>query len=346
MVPPMTAEAPPFWWHERDWRTYLLYPASAIYGAIAGSRMDMADPPRMDIPILCVGNLTVGGAGKTPVAIALAKTARSMGFSPGFLSRGYGGGLGHPRLVNTDEDTSWHSGDEPLLLAKHAPTAVAANRKAGIELLMGEGCDFAVMDDGFQSARLKFDFALIVVDTLRGIGNGHVIPGGPLRAPLKVQLRHASAVVTMGTGDAAEIVIRRAAQAGKPLYSARTRVINPKRFSGSRYLAFAGIGYPEKFFDTVRALGGELVRTREYGDHHAYSSEDIHELTSIAESEGLQLITTEKDAVRFVNGNSAAVEFLSNLNVVKIEARFDPESVAERIVAETSENFKRNRYSS
>ena len=340
----MTAEAPPFWWHERDWRSYLLYPASAVYGAIAGSRMDMAEPPRMDIPVLCVGDLTVGGAGKTPVAIALAKTARRAGYSPGFLSRGYGGGVSHPRLVDTAKDTAWHSGDEPLLLAAHAPTAVTANRKAGIDLLMGQGCDFAIMDDGFQSARIKIDFALIVVDSNRGIGNGHVIPGGPLRAPLKVQLRHASAILTMGSGDAAEKVIRNAAQAGKPLYSARTRVINPKKYSGGRYFAFAGIGNPGKFFDTVKSLGGQLVQTREFGDHHAYTDEDIRELTSAAEAEDLQLITTEKDAARFVNGNAAAVEFLTTLIVVKIETRFEPESVAERIISETADNFKHSRY--
>ncbi len=340
----MTAEAPPFWWRQRDWRSLLLYPVSLGYGAVAQSRMDMAKPPSASLPVLCVGNLTVGGAGKTPIAIALAKTARKMGYSPGFLTRGYGGGLTHPRLADPRKDTSWHSGDEPMLLAEHAPTAVAANRMTGAGLLTGAGCDFAIMDDGFQSARLQFDFALIVVDAYRGIGNGHVIPGGPLRAPLTVQLRRANAIVTLGEGDAADQVIRRAAKAGKPLFRARTRVINPAKFARRRFLAFAGIGHPQKFFDTLKSTGAEIGATREFGDHHAYSDGDIAELAAEAEAAGLELVTTQKDAVRFVNGNSAATAFLSKLEVLKIEAEFDPADIAAQIVSETVEAFRRRQY--
>lgn len=340
----MTAEAPPFWWRRNDWRAYLLYPVSAIYGAAAAGRMEMSKPPKAEMPVLCVGNLTVGGAGKTPMAIAIAKAARQMGYSPGFLSRGYGGGVTHPRLANPETDTAWHSGDEPMLLATHAPTAVAANRKAGVDLLVGEGCDFAIMDDGFQSARLSFDFALIVVDAHNGIGNGHVIPGGPLRAPLKAQLRRADAVVTVGEGNGADAVVRRAAQAGKPLYAANTRIINARKFAGRRFLAFAGIGHPKKFFDTLRSTGAEIVTTREFGDHHAYSDREIADLTSLAAADHLDLVTTEKDAARFVNGNTAAQEFLSKLDVLKIEAVFSPEKIAQRIIAETADNFRRDRF--
>lgn len=340
----MTAEAPPFWWRQNDWRAYLLYPVSIVYGAVTRSRMEMAKPPKADIPVLCVGNLTVGGAGKTPIAIALAKTARKMGYSPGFLSRGYGGGITHPRLADPKKDTSWHSGDEPMLLAAQAPTAVAVNRKAGLDLLTAEGCDFAIMDDGFQSARLRFDFALIVVDAFRGIGNGHTIPGGPLRAPLKAQLRKASAVVTMGEGDAAVPVIRQASQAGRPLYSAHTRVVNARKFAGRRFLAFAGIGHPQKFFDTLRSVGAEIVAQREFGDHHTFSDGEIAELEAAAAADHLDLVTTEKDAARFINGNTMATEFLSKLEVLKIEAVFEPENIAERIVSETVENFKRDRF--
>lgn len=340
----MTAEAPPFWWRQRDWRAFLLYPVSTVYGAVARSRMEMARPPSAPVPVLCVGNFTVGGAGKTPIAIALAKAAKRMGYSPGFLSRGYGGGITHPRLADPKEDTSWHSGDEPMLLSAHAPTAVAANRKAGVDLLTGKGCDFAIMDDGFQSARLTFDFALMVVDGHRGIGNGHTIPGGPLRAPLTAQLRRASAVVTLGDGNASDTVIRRAAQAGKPLYKARFRTVNAAKFAGRHFLAFAGIGNPQKFFETLRSAGGEVGATREFGDHHAYTDAEIADLVKEAEASGLELVTTQKDAVRFVNGNSVATEFLSKIEVLKIEAEFDPANVAERIVDETIEAFRRRQF--
>lgn len=340
----MTAEAPPFWWRRNDWRAYLLYPVSAIYGAVARSRMDMARPPEVDIPVLCVGNLTVGGTGKTPVAIAMARAAQKLGHKPGFLTRGHGGGLTHPRLADPTKDTAWHSGDEALLLAAHAPTAVATDRKAGADLLVGEGCDFAIMDDGFQSVRLKYDFALIVVDKHRGIGNGHIIPGGPLRAPLKAQIRRASAVVTMGKGNAADPVIRQASRAGKPIHSADVRVVNPRKFAGRRFFAFAGIGNPQKFFDTLKACGGQVVATREFGDHHAYSDAEIAELAKTASNASLEPVTTEKDAARFVNGNTAATKFLSTLEVLKIDAEFDPPEIAERIINETVENFRLRRF--
>ncbi len=304
----------------------------------------MTTPPEAPIPVLCVGNLTVGGAGKTPIAITLAKAAKKLGFSPGFLTRGHGAGLVHPRLADPEHDSAWHAGDEAMLLSRHGPTAVTKNRKAGAKLLVDAGCDFAIMDDGFQSARLRFDLSLIVVDGQRGIGNGHIIPGGPLRAPLRSQLQRADAIVKLGEGNAADIIVRQAARAGKPLYQAVVRTINSKSFADRRFLAFAGIGNPQKFFDTVGSTGAEVAIVREFGDHHSYTDHNIAELTAEAAAAGLDLITTEKDAARFINGNAAAIEFLSKLSVLKIEAEFDPKTVAERLVGETVNIFKRRRF--
>lgn len=340
----MVAEAPPFWWRPRDWRAYLLFPISAAYGAVARSRMDMVTPPTADLPVLCVGNLTVGGSGKTPVAIALARTAGQMGFKPGFLSRGHGGNLSKPHLVDLQQHSAWHCGDEPLLLAAAAPTAVAVNRKIGADMLIAQGCDFAIMDDGFQSARLHFDFALIVVDAERGIGNGHVIPGGPLRAPLTAQLRHASAVVTTGSGEAGDPVIRQAAQAGKPLFSVETTVVDAKKYADRRCLAFAGIGNPKKFFDTLRACGAEVVSTMEFGDHHSFTEAEMTDLAAQATDKDLTLITTEKDAARLINGNAAATAFLSKIDVLRVTSNFEPPAIAERIIRDTVDSFKRNRF--
>src|SRR5690349_17700750 len=142
----MASEAPPFWWNAPDWRAYALYPASAAYGAVAGRRMTYAKRERIDIPVVCVGHFTVGGTGKTPVAIALARTAKRMQLSPGFLSRGFGGSFPAPHVVDAAHDSARHVGDEPLLLAEHAPVVVTPDRAAGAKLLASRGCDLVIMD--------------------------------------------------------------------------------------------------------------------------------------------------------------------------------------------------------
>lgn len=339
----MTSEMPPFWWEESDWRPWLLSPFSFLYGLAARARMELARPPWAPIPVLCVGNLTVGGAGKTPVAIALARAAREAGHKPGFLTRGYGGS-GHVHLVDPEHDRAHDSGDEPLLLARHAPVAVAANRMTGVGLLTEAGCDFAIMDDGFQSARLRFDLALLVVDAQHGIGNGHVIPGGPLRAPLVAQLRRADAVLTVGNGDRAVAVVRGASRAGKPVFAASTRVVDGERYAGRRFLAFAGIGHPEKFFDTLASTGAEVVVRRPFADHYPYRDADIRALEQEAAAKGLELVTTAKDAVRFTNGTPTARALLERLNILEIETVFEPAQVGARIIADTLAAYRKRKF--
>lgn len=329
------SEAPPFWWQPPDWRARSLWPASALYGLAASRAMRAARREKVPAPVLCVGNLTVGGAGKTPVANALAEAARRMRLSPGFLSRGYGGQLAGPKIVDPGHDTARAVGDEPLLLARTAPVAVTPNRAAGAKLLIAHGCDFLIMDDGFQSARIHMDFALIVVDARRGIGNGHVIPAGPMRAPLIDQIRRADAVLKLGEGTAADIVVRQAARAGKPLHEAHSFALDGDGLRGRRLLAFAGIGDPEKFFASVRAAGGEIVRERRFADHHPYSAGELAELLSQAEADRLDLVTTAKDAVRIGHGYPAADALLPRLCVLEIGIRFEPETAPRRIVEET-----------
>jgi tetraacyldisaccharide 4'-kinase len=213
----MISEAPPFWWQEADWRAWALYPLSALYAMAARHRLETGSRHQVSAPVLCVGNFTVGGSGKTPVAIALAKAALERKLRVGFLSRGYGGAIDAPHLVDAEADIARHVGDEPLTLARIAPTVVTPDRLAGAELLITHGCDFIIMDDGFQSARIHIDYALVVVDAVRGIGNGHTIPGGPMRARLVDQMRHADAIVKLGEGSGADTVIRQAARAGRPV---------------------------------------------------------------------------------------------------------------------------------
>lgn len=339
----MASEAPPFWWEKPDWRARALSPLSWLYGAIAGRRMRSAKREKIDVPVLCVGNFTVGGSGKTPVAIALAGHALQRGLNPGFLSRGHGGSFAEPHIVDAHHDAAKHVGDEPLLLAEHAPVAVSPNRAAGARMLIEkEGCDFLIMDDGFQSARIHIDFALVVVDARYGVGNGRVIPGGPLRAPVVTQLLYADALLRMGDGTAADAVVRQAARAGKPIFAARARPRDTKQFAGKRLLAFAGIGHPEKFYDTVAEAGGKVVLSRSFPDHHVYGADELAELLSTAKTADLRLVTTAKDAARLRHG-AIPSGFLEKLNVLEIETVFEPDQTPQRIIDETLEAWRRRR---
>lgn len=338
------SEAPPFWWQKPDWRAYALYPTSLIYAAVARRRMTYARREKIDIPVLCVGNFTVGGAGKTPVAIALAKQARRMQLSPGFLSRGFGGSFPAPHVVDAHHDSARHVGDEPLLLAEHAPVAVTPDRAAGARLLASRGCDLVIMDDGFQSARIHMDYALLVIDARRGVGNGHVIPGGPVRVPIVHQLRFAQGLLKVGEGDAANEIIRMASRAGRPVYEAHTHIRNPGQFAGRRFLAFAGIGDPEKFFQTVRDAGGAVEMARTFPDHHFFAKDELAELAETAKGKGLELITTAKDAIRLKTGNAHEREFAAGLTVLEIDLVFDVDHTPRAIVEATLKEWRERRH--
>lgn len=338
----MASEAPPFWWEEPDWRVAALSPLSAVYALVAGRRMRHATREKVEAPVLCIGNFTVGGTGKTPVAIALATQAKRMRLNPGFLSRGHGGSFAQPHVVDPHHDAAKHVGDEPLLLAEHAPVAVTPNRAAGARLLIeAHGCDFLIMDDGFQSARIHIDYALVVVDARYGIGNGRVIPGGPLRARIVDQLVFTSGLLKMGEGAAADAVVRQAARAGRPIFEARTEPSSKHGFAGKRFLAFAGIGHPAKFFDTVREAGGEVALSRPFPDHHVYAEDELAELTATARAEGLGLITTAKDAARLRHG--ASQDFLDRLDVLEIDTIFELDHVPERIIDETLDAWRQRK---
>ncbi len=194
----MVSEAPPFWWTKADWRAWTLSPFSFLYGRIAGYRMTHARRASVPVPVICVGNFTVGGAGKTPTALAIARAAKAKGLKPGFLSRGYGGSLDVTMVVDPAHHRAVAVGDEPLLLAREALTVVSRSRVEGAQRLVKEGADLIIMDDGFQSARLAIDYALLVIDAMRGLGNGHTVPGGPVRAPIRQQMRYVSALLKVG----------------------------------------------------------------------------------------------------------------------------------------------------
>jgi tetraacyldisaccharide 4'-kinase len=237
---------PPFWWRAAGIEASLLAPAAAIYSAVAARRLKR-DGYRAGVPVLCIGNPTVGGAGKTPTALLVASMLAAAGERPVFLSRGYGGCQHGPQLVDPERDRAADVGDEPLLLAREAPTVVARDRVAGAKTAVAAGASVIVMDDGFQNPSLAKDFSVLVVDGRRGIGNGKVFPAGPLRARLDDQLARADALILVGTvGEAAAPVVAAAAARKHPVFRAR---LAPDRdaiaaLAGKRVLAFAGIGDP------------------------------------------------------------------------------------------------------
>jgi tetraacyldisaccharide 4'-kinase len=288
-------KAPGFWWDRPGAMAALLSPAAAIYGAVAARRF--AQPgERAGVPVICIGNPTVGGAGKTPTAIAVVRMLLAAGEKPMFLTRGYGGRLAGPVTVEPAH-TAAQVGDEPLLLARVAPVIVAQDRVSGARLARDDGASVIVMDDGFQSPSLVKDLSILVVDN-RGIGNGYVLPAGPLRVALEPQLARASAVLIVG--GSAPAIEQPARSRGLPVFHG---ILEPEQSAVAavrdrKVLAFAGIGDPEKFFATLAAAGIDAPVRRGFGDHHRYSVAEARALLREAERGHLELLTTEKDLAR------------------------------------------------
>ena len=290
---------PGFWHGPASLNSHLLKPLGALYGAIAARRLQRRGL-NAGIPVLCVGNYHVGGAGKTPTVLALAKLLCELGETPVVLSRGYGGSLRGPVKVDSASHEASDVGDEPLMLAGHLPVVVSRKRADGVPLARARGASVILMDDGFQSPAIIKDASLIVIDSARGLGNGQVFPAGPLRAPLRPQLARTDALVVVGDGTAAAAVAAEIAAQGKPVLRARLKPDEAQvaALRGKRVLAFAGIGDPTRFFNTLRASGIEVARERAFADHHPYSQAEIESLIAEAKRDGLTLVTTEKDLAR------------------------------------------------
>jgi len=287
---------PPFWWRKAALAAGLLAPAAAGYGAIAKRRM-AREGQQVGVPVLCVGNFTHGGAGKTPTVLWLASWLQQAGERVFCLSRGYGGSLAGPKLVDVNADGAALVGDEALLLARVAPTIVARDRVAGAEVAVLAGASIIVMDDGLQNPSLAKDFTLAAVDARRGIGNGRVFPAGPLRAPLAAQLARADALLVVGEGDGA-----RAIATALPVF--RGRLLPDPAVTADlkthQVFAFAGIGDVDKFFKTVNDAGITIAQRRTFPDHHRYTAEEAAALIRQAEAGGLTLLTTAKDRARMI----------------------------------------------
>jgi tetraacyldisaccharide 4'-kinase len=249
---------------------------------------------------------------------------QDMEIYPSFLSRGYGGTMAGPHLVSPDRDHAGAVGDEPLLLARHAPTVISRNRRAGAEMIEAQEAGAIIMDDGFQNPQLAKDLSIIAVDAGFGIGNGAVIPAGPLRAPLEFQARRADAMLLIGEGTPGARLARRLSL---PVLRAH---IEPDADIGwlnaGPIIAYSGIGRPGKFFDTLEQLGARIAARYAFADHHAYTPEDAKTLLTHAQRAQARLVTTQKDWVRMREGRTAVGALKAASHILPIRLVLDSES--------------------
>ena len=296
-----------------------LTPVGQLYGATVEWKARYVTPERVGVPVVCIGNLTAGGTGKTPLAIAAARALAARGRRPFFLSRGYGGSARGPLQV-APEQRAADVGDEPLLLAQAGPAIVARDRREGARLAIERGAGSIVMDDGHQNFALVKELSLVVVDAEQGFGNGRILPAGPLREPVAQGLRRADAIVLMGDGNPP------LAHYAGPVLRAHLEPEEPHLLAGRRVVAFAGIGRPNKFFRSLARLGAELLFAEPFADHHRYAPAEIGALKAKARAENAQLVTTEKDYVRLSGSERHGIA------VLRVRAVFDDPAAFGRLL--------------
>ncbi len=291
----------PAYWYGDQAPPVVLRPLACLYDAASRLRRAAVRPYRAEKPVICIGNITAGGSGKTPVAIAVARILQDLGLLPHFLTRGYGGREKGPVLVQPQHHSYKAVGDEPLLLARHAPCWVSRNRVKGADTAIEGGAGSIVMDDGFQNPSLYKDIALLVIDAARGFGNNLIFPAGPLREKPQAALERAQGCVILNANDEEMRNTWRTRLAEEYGFSGAVffAALHPaRRLDGEKYVGFAGIGIPEKFRETLTAAGANMQGFYPFPDHHPYTQQDLQKLLAAAQNKNAALITTEKDAVR------------------------------------------------
>ncbi|MCR8724336.1 tetraacyldisaccharide 4'-kinase [Frigidibacter sp. ROC022] len=296
-------QPPRFWQNPPDapgWKARALAPLAALTAAVTARRVARrADGYRAPVPVICVGNVHLGGTGKTPAVMALVERLLARGVKVHVVSRGYGGSEKAVLRVDPGRHDAARVGDEPLMLAAFAPVWVARDRAAGVRAAVAAGAGAVLLDDGFQNPSVIQDAAILTVDAREGFGNGRVAPAGPLREPVATALRRADLVLTLGDAEAqarfdalwSVAPLPRLAAEAKPLQTGMD-------WQGLAVFAFAGIGRPGKFFDTLRRLGADLRGTVALDDHQPIGDALLKRIATEAGALGAELVTTEKDAVR------------------------------------------------
>ena len=281
----------PKFWYKKNIISYILSPFGWLYHCATYLRLKLKKTYKSPLPVICVGNLTAGGTGKTPVAIAIAEILKQNKNNPFFISRGYGGTL-KGIVVDNNVHTAKDVGDEPLLLSQVAPVCINHDRAMSAKLAFNNGAKSLIMDDGFQNPSLYKDLSFLVFNGNFGVGNGKVIPAGPLRESFNSGIKRANAIIIIGddkTGIAQKTSL--------PIFFADIKEEKPTLANKNVY-AFAGIGYPEKLYQSLKKTGLNVVRTKDFPDHHFYSEEELRDIIKTAQKENLSIFTTSKDYVK------------------------------------------------
>jgi tetraacyldisaccharide 4'-kinase len=318
----MITAAPDFWARPAGFAARLLTPFGGVWNAFGCLHRAISHPYQAPVPVVCVGNLVAGGAGKTPVVLSLAEWLAARGVAVAVVTRGYGGALTGPLRVDPRRHDWREVGDEAVLIAERAPCWIARNRARGVREAALSGAGAILLDDGFQNPTVDKTLSLIVVDAAYGFGNGRVMPAGPLRESLTSGLARAAAVVLVGDGPVPAAVKDR-----QGILRATLEPLEASRFAGRPFFAFAGIGRPEKFFATLRSIDARVVATRAFPDHHRYTANEIDALRRAADRAAAQLVTTKKDIVR------VPPHLRSGIEVLEIEVRWADPAALERLMA-------------
>jgi tetraacyldisaccharide 4'-kinase len=315
----------PLFWKDDNIFSAALRPASAIYGYVAGRRGRGVAPIRLSIPVICVGNVVAGGAGKTPTALAIGAMLNAQGIKAHFLSRGYGGSLKGPLQVEVGKHSASEVGDEALLLAQKLPTWVARDRVEGGIAAVQAGAEFIIMDDGYQNPFLQKDVNFLVIDGAYGVGNGRLMPAGPLREPLAAAIERASAIILYGEDKRG--VLRHISPYKTVLHAAlMPQAESALAIQGQSVVAFAGIARPAKFRRTLLDLGCEVLQMVEFPDHHRFKARELASLLAIAEQKRVRLVTTTKDYMRLPEAMRAEVSTLA------VETQFQEPDAVWRVI--------------
>jgi len=332
-------KAPEFWGRGQGGvASLLLSPVGWMYGLATAARLKVVTAWKAPIPVVCVGNIVAGGAGKTPVAIDIGKRLKSRGKKVHFLTRGYGGNVTGSLLVDPEHHSAKDVGDEALLLTRMAPTWVCRERAEGARHALKAGADVLIMDDGFQNPSLHKDMSLVIVDGGYGFGNGRLVPAGPLRETVSAGLSRADALILIG--DDERDVLGTVRAYGTFSLGARLEVDDSvSDLRNERIIAFAGIGRPQKFFNTLAETGCETVATHAFPDHHPFSDSDLKRLQDEARENDAMLVTTEKDAVRLPAG------FKDDVTVVSVSVTWNEESGIESLLDQLLEEDRGSRCS-
>ncbi len=308
----MPLKTPKFWYAPKGLKSLALTPLSWFYqlGGVIYQKLNNVKTYKATIPVICVGNAVAGGSGKTPTAIALLKTIKEneLAQKPVFLLRGYGGTFNQATIVDTNKHSAEEVGDEAMMLVQHTATIVSPNRADGAKLAEENGADLILMDDGLQNKSLHKDVSFLVVDGISKFGNNKLIPAGPLREPIRKIMQRIDAVIYIGGP----------LHSDKPVFQV-TLAPTSKLDTSKNYIAFAGIGRPEKFKVTLEGLGANIIEWHSFADHHAYTAQEIEALKQFAKEKNAQLITTEKDYSRL------NIEMRDNIATLPIAISFNEE---------------------